>query len=170
MSTINRARLQSFLANVKQEVLNMKSGDSRFRNGALHFDKGDSSSPAINRLKLFEENPTPKNLTEFLNIAKQDFGSRCADEFKLWASAIFEPEAFEAKAPPAKDFEVQIKDCFYDCFKAVSIPMSPKQIELLDKHAFKLASVFRMEIFKGIQEQLEVLVKRLKESESKDNV
>ena len=171
MSTeMDRVRFHTFIANVRQEILNMKSGESRFRAGALHFDKGEESSPALNRLRLFEENPTPKNLTEFLVLAKQDFGGRCADEFKLWSSSIFEPEAFNPVAPPVKDFEVQIKDCFYDCFKAVSIPMSPKQIELLEKHAFKLANVFRAEISKGIGAQLEVLVQRLKQEETKPEV
>lgn len=166
---IDRVKFHTFIASVRQEILNMKSGESRFRNGALHFDKGEESSPALNRLRLFEENPTAKNLTEFLTLAKQDFGGRCADEFKLWSSAIFEPEAFNPPTPPVRDFEVQIKDCFYDCFKAVSIPMSPKQIELLEKHTFKLANVFRTEISKGIGTQLEVLVQRLKQKEANEH-
>lgn len=171
MSTeMDRVRFHTFIANVRQEILNMKSGESRFRAGALHFDKGEESSPALNRLRLFEENPTPKNLTEFLVLAKQDFGGRCADEFKLWSSAIFEPEAFNPPVPTVREFEIQVKDCVYDCFRSVSIPMSPKQIELLEKHTFKLANVFRAEISKGIGTQLEALVKRLKENEVKEEV
>jgi hypothetical protein len=134
----------------------------------LHLEKG--TCPALHRLEIFENGPTKQNLSEFLLLAKQDWGGRCAEAFTLWSDAVFTDEITATTPPVTRAFEVNIKDCFYDCFKAVSIAMTPKQIELLERHAFKLAAVFKAEISKAIGEQLETLVKRLKEKETKDNV
>jgi len=168
MSTeINRQRLQTFLTNVRQEILNMQSGDSKFRNGALHLEK--DTCPALNRLKIFEDNPTPKNLTEFLALAKQDWGSRASDAFKLWSGAIFKPEAFEPTKAPAKDFAVLVKDHIYDFFKVVSTPMTPKQVDLLEKHATLFAKTIKEEVSKEMVIQIKALVEQMKKDESKGN-
>ena len=166
MSDINRQRLQSFLTNVNQEILNMKSGDSKFRNGALHVEK--DTCPALNRLKVFEENPTAKNLTEFLDLAKQDWGIRAGTAFKEWSHDIFKPEAFEPAKPPVKEFGVLVKDHIYDFFKVVSTSMTPKQVELLEKHATLFAKTIKEEVSREMVVQIKALVDQMKKDEGND--
>jgi len=166
MAEINRQRLQQFLTNVNQEILNMRSGESKFRTGAWHPEK--DTCPALNRLKLFEDNPTAKNLTEFLALAKQDWGSRASDAFKLWSDAIFKPEAFEPVKPPVKEFSVLVKDHIYDFFKVVSTPMTPKQVELLEKHATLFAKTIKEEVSKEMVIQIKALVDQMKKDEGND--
>jgi hypothetical protein len=163
----DRDRFVKFLGNIRQEILNMESGEGRFRPGALHFEK-DKASPVLHRLQMLEENPTRKNLDEFLVIAKQDFGMATAKAFSDWSHSIFPQTSKEKKAVPVKAFDVAIKDGFYDMFKAARIPLEPKQIRLLEGTALRLAKTFEMKIATAVGFQLGNLVKTLKDKEKEE--
>ena len=165
-SEFNRERFTNFIAQVNQEILNMKSGEGKFRPGALHFEVG-KAHPTMNRLKMLEENPTRENLDQFLLIAKQDFGAPTAKAFTDWSHSIFPNEKKGKAEVTTKAFDVALKDGFYDMFKACRIPLEPKQIVLLEKGALRLAQTFKQEISRTVGEQLGVLVKNLKAKEEK---
>ena len=152
----NRERFLQFVGNVRQEILNMQSGEGRWRPGALHFEK--DTSPAMHRLELLEGNPTQGNLTQFLELAQQDFGKATADNFKNWSHSIFPVDPIVRKEPVVKPFDVAFKDVVYDLFKGVSIPMSPKQIELLERHALTMARLLDRTVKTEIRAQLKRIV------------
>jgi hypothetical protein len=162
----NRERFLQFVGNVRQEILNMQSGEGRWRPGALHFEK--DTCPAMHRLELLEQNPTPGNLTQFLELAKQDFGTATANNFKNWSHSIFPEEPKKVSQPTTKPFNVSIKDDFYDMFKAARIPLEPKQILLLEKTALRMAKTFEQKIAATVGFQLGNLVKELKDKEKKE--
>ena len=162
----NRDRFIKFVANVRQEILNMQSGEGRWRPGALHFEK--DTSPAMHRLQLLEDNPTEGNLKQFIELAKQDFGAATAKAFKDWSHSIFPEPPKEKRAPVVKAFDVAIKDGFYDFFKVARIPLEPKQIVLMEKTALRLATTFKTEIDRAVKERLEVLIQATKKKEEGD--
>jgi hypothetical protein len=162
----NRERFTGFISQVNQEILNMQSGEGRFRPGALHFEVG-KASPVLNRLKMLEENPIRENLDQFLIIAKQDFGAPTAQAFTDWSHSIFPEVKKDKNLVAPKAFDVALKDGFYDLFKACRIPLEPKQLILLEKGALRLAQTFKQEISRTVGEQLGVLVKSLKAKEEK---
>jgi hypothetical protein len=182
---LNRERLLSFLTSVDQEILNMKSGEGRFRPGALHFEK-DKASPVLFRLEQLKENPTKGNLEQFLGIAKQDFGAATAQAFKDWSHSIFPVDPIVKAEPVVKPFNLVIKDGFYDMFKAATIPLTPKQVELLEVASLKLAKAFESKIAtavgfatgldkheavkKEVRKQLKELVNKSKVQDSEDSV
>ena len=167
-SEYDTKRLRTFIRNVRQEILNMQAGESKYRTSALHFEvgvSGDSRVPVMFRLEQLENHPSQKNLDSFLEIASQDLSARAGAAFKSWAVNIFpqDPEAL-AKAQ-IKPFDLQIKDGFYDLFRAAQIPMTPQQVDLIMTHSGKLAKAFQGEIHKTIKDQLEELVTKLKTEE-----
>jgi hypothetical protein len=143
--TLNRERLIQFLSNVDQEILNMCSGEGKFRPGVLHFEVGKNSCPVMNRLAVLKENPTKKNLDLFIELAAQDFGPQTADYFEGISRAIFKVEAVVSQ-PATKAFDVSVKDAFYDMFRTARIPMEPKQVEQIEVHALRLAAVMEQKI------------------------
>ena len=167
---INRERLIQFLSNVDQEVLNMCAGEGTHRPGVLHFEAGKNSCPVMNRLEILKNTPTQKNLDEFLALAAQDFGGPTADFFKGQSQAIF-VRTVEGGPKFVKDFDLAIKDGFYDMFKAARISMEPKQVELIETHALRLARVIETKIATAVgfqvgltvREQLGALVEKQKE-------
>jgi hypothetical protein len=163
----NRERFLAFVGNVRQEILNMKSGEGKWRPGALHFEKG--TSPALHRLELLEENPTPGNLKQFLELSVQDFGAATGKAFSDWSHSIFPPDPKKKVVPVVKAFDVAIKDGFYDMFKAARIPLEPKQIVLMEKTALRLAKTFEQKIATTVGFQLGNLVKELKDKEKEGN-
>lgn len=165
---VDKKRLRSFIRNVRQEILNLQAGESRFRNGAIHFEGSVSKSkpPVIVRLDALDEYPSQKNLDTFLALAKQDLGAAVGEAFTSWSAGIFTPEEKEKAKAPVKTFELQIKDGFYDLFRAANIPLNPKQVDLITKHSVKLARTFQGEIQKTIGDQLKVLVEKMREKET----
>ncbi len=157
---LDRKRLRMFLSSVDQEFLNIQAGESQYRGGAIHFEKG--TCPAKNTLELFRNNPTRKNLDTFLAMAAQDFGSDVGNAFKKWGITVHdELTATEDKKPVERSFENIIKGCFYDMFKAARVSLDQKQMDLLERQSHKMAIAFKEENSKEIRSQLEVLVKRL---------
>jgi len=166
---LDKKRLRMFLSSVDQEILNIQAGESQYRGGALHFESG---CPALNRLDLFRNNPTRKNLDEFLALAAQDFGNDVGAAFTKWSITIHdELTAKEDKKPIVRSFDSIIKGCFYDMFKAARVSLDQGQMDLLERHSSKMAKAFKEENSREIRSQLEVLVKRLERtrSESKDD-
>jgi hypothetical protein len=138
----------------------MKSGEGKFLNRAIHFEKG--TSPALSRLKIFEEFPTRKNLDEFIALSTQDFGKICGNGFESWSKLVFKDlTPVEDRKPIKKPFETQIKDSFYDCFRIARIPLEPKQIDALETATRRMANIFHEEMKGMVKDQLEVLVKKL---------
>jgi hypothetical protein len=164
----NRERFLAFIANVDQEILNMRSGEGRFRPGALHFEK-DKASPVLHRLTQLKDNPSAGNLAQFIEIAKQDFGKATATAFANWSRAIFPENPNTVKKHVPKAFDVAIKDGFYDLFKAAQIPLTPKQVELLEIHSLKLARTFDTKIQEVVRAQLQELVSKSKATEEASN-
>jgi len=163
---IDRKRLVQFLVDVDQEILNMRSGEGRWRPGALYFDKGESSSPVMNRLTIFKTYPTRDNLKQFLEIATQDFGPATSYQFETWSRAIFAETPVERKERSVRPFDVQFKDAFYDMFKTVNIPMTPKQVERIETISLKLSGLFEEKITTTVESQLGALIKALKTKEA----
>ncbi len=168
ITEFDRTRFLAFIGNVRQEILNMKSGEGKWRPGALHFEK--DTSPALHRLELLEGNPTPGNLTQFLELSVQDFGAATGKAFKDWSHSIFPPDATKKAAPVVKAFDVAIKDGFYDMFKAARIPLEPKQIILLEKAAMRIAKTFEQKIAVATGFAVGNLVKKLKDKEKTGGV
>ena len=142
---LNRAR--TFINNVKQEVANMKSGEGRFRGGALHFDKG--TSPAMNLLTIFENTPTPDTLDAFLDICGQDFGKSCQEAFRTWAHSVFTTGELDPnfkKGPPVRTFSEGLRDRFYDAFKAAGINMTPAQMDRLNLAMVDMSKLISTEV------------------------
>jgi len=157
---LDKKRLRMFLSSVDQEFLNIQAGESQYRGGAIHFEKG--TCPAKNTLELFRNNPTRKNLESFLTLASQDFGNDVGAAFTKWSITIHdELTAKEDKKPVERSFENVIKGCFYDMFKAARVSLDQGQMDLLDRHSLKMAKAFKEENSKEIRSQLEILVKRL---------
>jgi hypothetical protein len=165
----NRERFLSFIASVDQEILNMRSGEGRFRPGAIHFEEG-KASPVMHRLTQLRDNPSADNLVQFIEIAKQDFGLPTGQAFADWSLAIFPVDLNVVKRHVPKAFDVAIKDGFYDMFKAAQIPLAPKQVELLEIHSLKLAKTFNTKIQEAVREQLTELVSKAKVTEEASNV
>ncbi len=157
---LDKKRLRMFLSSVDQELLNIQAGESQYRGGAIHFEKG--TCPAKNGLELFRNNPTLKNLDNFLALASQDFGNTVGEAFTKWAITIRdELTTTEDKKPVERSFESIIKGCFYDMFKAARVSLDQTQMGLLERQSHKMATAFKEENSKEIRSQLEVLVKRL---------
>lgn len=148
----------------------MCAGEGTHRPGVLHFETGKNSCPVMNRLEILKNTPTQKNLDEFLALAAQDFGGPTADFFKGQSQAIF-VRTVEGGPKFVKDFDLAIKDGFYDMFKAARISMEPKQVELIETHALRLARVIETKIATSVgfqvgltvREQLGALVEKQKE-------
>ena len=170
-SEYDKKRLRTFIRNVRQEILNLQAGESKYRTSALHFEtgvSGDSRVPVMFRLEQFENHPSKKNLESFLELASQDLSARAGIAFEGWSRNIF-PQTPEALAKAQiKPFDLQIKDGFYDLFRAAQIPMTPQQVDLIMTHSGKLAKAFQGEIHKTIKDQLETLVAKLKTQEEKE--
>jgi hypothetical protein len=157
MSDFNRERFTQFIASVEQEIANMKVGEGKFRPGAIHFEK-DKAHPVLFRLERLIANPTQENLNTFLQIAAQDFGTATGKAFKEWSHSIFPVDPKVRAKPVVKPFDLVIKDGFYDMFKVAQVPLTPKQVELLEKTSFRLAQGFEQKIQDTVREQLTALV------------
>jgi hypothetical protein len=159
MSEINRERFTQFIASVEQEIANIKVGEGKFRSGAIHFEE-NKSHPVLFRLERLKENPTQENLDQFIEIAKQDFGLSTGQAFADWSHSIFPAKLNVRKKAPTKTFDLVIKDGFYDMFKAAQVPLTPKQVELLEKTSLRLAQGFDQKIQDTVREQLTTLVEK----------
>ncbi len=166
----DKKRLRTFVRNVRQEILNLQAGESRFRTSAIHFPQTVGGGPpgVVFRLDQLDEHPSQKNLDIFLQLASQDLSAKAGVAFKDWSTGIFPEDPDVAAKAKVKPFELQIKDGFYDLFKAAQIPLNPKQVDLIMTHSGKLAKAFQGEIHKTIKEQLEELVTKLKAQEVED--
>lgn len=163
-SGCDKKRLRTFIRNVRQEILNLQAGESRYKNIAVQFPvsvSGDKA-PVLQRLDALDNHPSQKSLDLFLMLAKQDLSFRAGEAFTTWSNGIFTEEDVKEDAVTAKTFELHIKDGFYDLFRSAQIPLNPKQVDLLHKHAAKMAHAFQAEIHKTIKSQLETLVAKIK--------
>ena len=166
---LNKERLRQFLTNVDQEILNLQAGESKYRGGAIHFEKGGLG--VMNRLKMFRDNPTKDNLEQFIALAKQDFGATCGNAFETWSVPIHDQLTPDAeKEPVERSFENKIKNGFYDMFKAARVSLDQKQVEQIERASWKMAKTFKEENSKEIRSQLEVLVKRLERTRTEAKV
>ena len=167
-NAFDKDRLRTFIRNVRQEILNLQAGESKFRTSAVHFPVSVSGNkvPVLQRLDALEEFPSQKSLDLFLMLSAQDLSARAGAAFKTWSTGIFPVDAERNAKALVKPFELQIKDGFYDLFKAAQIPLNPKQVDLITVHAGKLAKAFQGEIHKTIKDQLEVLVTKLKDQDA----
>ena len=157
---LNKERLRQFLTNVDQEILNLQAGESKYRGGAIHFEKGGLG--VMNRLDMFKKNPTKDNLEQFIALAKQDFGAVCGEAFETWSQPIHDQLTPDAeKEPVERSFENKIKNGFYDMFKAARVSLDQKQVEQIERASWKMAKTFKEENSKEIKSQLDILVKRL---------
>ena len=165
---LHQKKLPQFMKSVRQEILNIRSGEAKWRTGPpLHFEEG-KAVPVNATLERFQENPTRKNYDAFIAQASQDLGKPTSDGFATWGTSIWHTVT-DTKVPEAavdKTFAATIKDGFYDCFKTCHISMDQKQVDLLGKAAERMAVSIDKQIFKGISTQLDTLVARLKKEET----
>lgn len=160
----DKKRLRTFVRNVQQEILLMKAGESKYRTSALHFETSvakDSRIPVMFQLEQLEQHPSKKNLASFIEIARQDLSARAGIAFEGWSRNIFPQDPAALATAQIKPFDLQIKDGFYDLFRAAQIPLNPKQVDLIMVHSSKLAKAFQCEIHKTIRTQLDELVEKL---------
>jgi len=133
-SEYDRDRLRTLIRNVRQEILLMQAGESKYRTSALHFEtsvSGDSQTPVMFRLEQLEKHPTKKNLASFLEIASQDLSARAGVAFEGWSRNIFPQNPAVLAKTQIKPFDLVVKDGFYDLFRAAQIPLNPKQVDLI---------------------------------------
>ena len=168
---LNQKKLTPFLKNVRQEILNIRSGEAKWRTGPpLHFEAG-KAIPVNATLERFQENPIKKNFDTFIAQATQDLGKPTGDGFERWGIGLWHEVTEEGEPVVAVDkpFAATIKDGFYDCFKTAHISLDQKQVDLLGKAADRMAVAIDKQIFKGISSQLDALVARLKKAEKNDD-
>jgi hypothetical protein len=164
---VNRAKLAQFIANIDQEILNMMAGEGTKRPGALHFEVG-KVSPALNRLQVFKDTPTQKNLDQFIELAKQDFGGPTGEMFEGYSGAIFTPDPAVRKKVVPKAFNVAVKDAFYDMFKAARIPLEPRQVERIEAISMQFANTLEAKVATAVGFAVGNLVHELKKQEAAD--
>ena len=169
---IDRARLNQFVANVDQEILNIQAGEGTKRSGALHFEIG-KIHPVLHTWEVFKQNPTQATLDTFIEIAKQDFGAPTGEWFETQARAIFISDA-KAQVVLKRAFDVVVKDALYDCFKTLRLSMEPRQVEQLERITSKLGKYLQAEIAEQVSttvaSQLGALVNALKAKEQAEQV
>ena len=167
---LNKSKLVPFIRNVRQELLNIQSGEPKWRSGPpLHFEEG-KSVPIFATLDRFEANPTKKTLDAFIAQAAQDLGKATGKGFETWSAPVFHTVTTEGEVVVTeKTFAYSIKDGWYDCFKVAHISMDQKQVDLMSKAATRMAESFQAEIKRGISGQLDELVKRMKKAEKNDD-
>ena len=165
--TLDKQQLSRFLKNVRQEIMNIQSGEARWRTGpALHFEQ-DKAVPILSVLERFATSPTKKNYDGLIAQASQDLGKPTGDGFATWGQPLF--KEVTAKGVPvvaSKTFAASIKDGIYDCFRVAKISMDQKQVDLMEAATTRMANAFQAEISKAVGEQLNELVARLKLKEA----
>ena len=163
---LNKDKLPQFLKNVRQEILNIQSGEAKWRTGpAIHFETG-KAVPIHATLERFQESPTKKNFDAFIAQATQDLGKPTGDGFNTWGQGLFSTVVDGAVDPtPSKKFEAKLFDGLYGCFKVARIQLEPKQIEAFEAATAQLAKTFAEEIHNEMRAQLTEAVGRLKKAE-----
>ena len=164
---LNQKKLTPFLKNVRQEILNIRSGEAKWRTGPpLHFEEG-KAVPVNATLERFQENPIKANFDAFIRQASQDLGKPTGDGFAQWGIGLWHTvtEAGEKTPEPDKTFAAAIKDGFYDCFKTANISLDQKQVDRLAVAAGRMAGSIQKQIFKDIKGQLDTLVEKLRKAE-----
>ncbi len=165
---LNKKKLPQFLSNVRQEILNIQSGEPKWRTGPpLHFEVG-KSVPIHATLDRFETNPTKKNYDVFIAIASQDLGAPTGKGFATWGRDLW--NAIKDGKPLVKvdkKFEAKLFDGFYSIFKVARIQLEPTQIERFEAATTQLAKTFSEEIHREMRTQLAETVAKLKKTEPK---
>lgn len=163
---LNMEKLPQFLKSVRQEILNIQSGEAKWRTGPpIHFET-DKAVPIHATLERFQDNPTKKTFDAFIAQATQDLGKPTGDGFKTWGMGLFNVVVNGTPAPtPSKKFEAKLFDGLYSCFRVARIQLEPKQIEAFEKATAQLAKTFAEEIHKEMRAQLSETVEKLKRSE-----
>lgn len=164
---LSKKKLPQFLKSVRQEILNIQSGEPRWRTGpALHFEVG-KAVPIHTTLERFQDNPTKKNYDGFIAQASQDLGAPTGKGFDTWGQGLWHTIKDGKPTPtPSKAFEAKLFDGLYDCFKVARIQLEPKQIEAFEKATLRLARTFSAEINSEIRNQLAEIVANLKKAEN----
>lgn len=164
----DKKKLRQFLSNIRQEILNIQSGEPRWRTGpALHFETG-KAVPIYATLERLQENPTKKTYDAFIAQASQDLGAPTGKGFATWGQGTFIKVEDDKPAPtPSKKFEAKLFDGLYDCFKVARIQLEPKQIEAFEKATLRLARTFSEEINNEIRKQLSEVVEKMKAKDDK---
>ncbi len=164
---LNKEKLPQFLKNVRQEILNVRSGEAKWRTGPpLHFEEG-KAVPVNATLERFQDNPTKKTFDDFIRQASQDLGRPTGDGFATWGMSLWSKVIDDTGKEPKVDktFAATIKDGFYDCFKVAHISLDQKQVDLLAAAAGRMAVSIDKQVFKHISSQLDTLVARVKKAE-----
>ncbi len=149
VNEVDKNRVRTFIGNVRQEIQNMKGGQGKFNNVAIHFDKGDQA-PVIQRLARLEENPTPENLDIFLMLANQDLGSDTGAAFRNWSLGMF-PEVEKKAAKKEAPYETRLYNAVYEIFKSVNVGLTVQQSERLERGVAKLSEL----LVKQAEQELE---------------
>lgn len=164
---LNKKKLPQWLKNVRQEILNIQSGEPKWRTGPpLHFEVG-KAVPIHATLERFESNPTKKNYDVFIAIAHQDLGAPTGKGFATWGTSLW--EAIKDGKPTIKvdkKFEAKLFDGFYSIFKVARIQLEPTQIERFEAATTQLAKTFSEEIHREMRTQLAETVAKLKKADT----
>ena len=168
---LNKEKVPQFLKNVRQEILNIQSGEAKWRTGpAIHFET-NKAIPVEATLDRFQANPTKKTYDEFIRQASQDLGKPTGDGFATWGMNLFNTVKDGKPTPtPSKKFEAKLFDGFYSVFKVARIQLEPKQIEAFEAATAQLAKTFSEEIHREMRTQLTETVAKLKKAEPKKEV
>jgi hypothetical protein len=164
---LNKDKLPQFLKNIRQEILNIQSGEARWRTGPpIHFET-DKAVPIHATLERFQENPTKKTFDAFIAQASQDLGKPTGDGFKTWGQGLFNTVRDGKPTPtPSKSFQAKLFDGMYSCFKVARIQLEPKQIEQFEKATAQLAKTLAEEIHKEMRLQLKETIAKMKTAEA----
>lgn len=164
---LNKEKLPQFLKNVRQEILNIQSGEAKWRTGPpLHFEL-NKAVPIHATLERFQENPTKNTYDAFIRQASQDLGKPTGDGFHTWGQGLFNTVRDGTPTPtPSKKFEAKLFDGFYSVFKVARIQLEPKQIEQFERATAQLAKTFSEEIHREMRAQLKETVAKLKTAEA----
>ena len=159
----DKKKLQQFLSNVRQEILNIQSGEAKWRTGPpLHFEVG-KAVPIHATLERFQANPTKKTYDDFIAIAHQDLGAPTGKGFATWGQGVFTKiEGDKPAPPPSKKFTAKLFDGFYSIFKVARIQLEPTQIAMFEAATAQLAKTFSEEIHREMKIQLAETVAKVK--------
>lgn len=83
-------KLTDAINEIRSEIEKIRRGESNLTTYAI--DPGDFSFPTGNRLSIFHREPTLKNFTGLIEIAKQDLGVKAAKFFTVTINKAREEE------------------------------------------------------------------------------
>lgn len=147
--SIDREKLKIAVDLIRKEIELIGMGASEFIDQAI---RTEERSPVNHALKVFEIDPWPKRLEDFLKMARQDFNPRVEKQFKEWTDGIFgEPKEGletlrkEQKIAKRRPLESTLFGLMHDVLTVGGPPLDQRAAQRLRMASLKLAKAIQAE-------------------------